>query len=305
MGKNRRPGDIRAFEFERVSMQSAAAALGALSAGLPNLFGMAEFGDSPWPSGPFGGSIPGETWAHGASTRKERARSGGAITGMAADADQSEDEAAKKAAREVAEERLERLHPDDFHASNASDALGAFAELFALHRDDLKRLCRRLLFDAASVDDVLNEIFLRAHRALPQFDPEKPFRPWLRAVATNHCIDRLRRDRMERGIFDASDFAVETAADHAPDALLGITQREEREAVLSALDALPTKFRVPLVLRFYKDLDYDAIASILGTTRNQVGTLIFRGKARLRSEILSRSADDTIANANGKGEEIR
>ncbi|MFK7895713.1 MAG: RNA polymerase sigma factor [Myxococcota bacterium] len=189
--------------------------------------------------------------------------------------DPPEDEATKRL--------LDRLERDD---------LDAFAELFALHRDDLKQVCRRLVFDASSVDDVLSEIFLRAHRAFPQFNREKPFRPWLRAVAANHCIDRLRRERTERGIFDSGDFAVEAAADHAPDALLGITQREERDAVLRALDSLPTKFRVPLVLRFYKELDYEAIASILGTTRNQVGTLLYRGKARLRAEILAQSAKD-------------
>lgn len=277
MGENQKSGGIRVIEFERVSTQRAAALGARAVAGLPGLFGMAEFGNAPWPMSPFGRSIPVETRAHGAPTRKERTRPAGAKTRMAAD--RPEEEAAK--------ELLDRLHPDD---------PDAFAALFALYRDDLKRLCRRLLFDASSVDDVLNEIFLRAHRAFPRFEREKPFRPWLRAVATNHCIDRMRRDRTERGLFDSGDsgsFAVETAADHAPDALLGITQREEREAVLAALDALPTKFRVPLVLRFYKDLDYDAIAAILGTTRNQVGTLLFRGKAQLRNEILSRSADET------------
>ena len=272
MGENQRRAEIRAIAFEGVWTQRAAA---ALEAGLPHLFGMGRFGDFPWPAGPFGGSIPLETRAQSARPQEQRAGSSGASQAMAAD--RSEDETARAL--------LDRLEPDDPEA---------FAELFALYRADLTKLCRRLLFDASSVDDVLSEIFLRAHRAFPQFDRDKPFRPWLRAVATNHCIDRLRRDRTEQGIFEAGDFAVETAADQAPDALLGITQREERAAVLAALDALPTKFRVPLVLRFYKDLDYDAIASILGTTRNQVGTLLFRAKARLRNEILSRSADDTM-----------
>ncbi len=182
--------------------------------------------------------------------------------------------------------------PDEAARALAADPEG-FAALFAHHREDLRRLCRRMLHDAASVDDALSEIFLRAHRALPQYDPRRPFKPWLRTLATHHCIDLLRRRTTERGIFQPVDFGEQPPADDAPGALRGITQREARREVLDALDALPEKYRLPLVLRFYRDLDYDAIAEILGVTRNQVGTLLFRAKQRLRRELLARSeADD-------------
>lgn len=166
-----------------------------------------------------------------------------------------------------------------------------FAELFASNRGDLTRLCRRMLQDSASVDDALSEIFLRAHRAWPQYDPERPFKPWLRTLAANHCIDRLRRLKTERGIFGSEVDGVHAAADEAPSALAAITLREERRDVLAALDALPDKYRLPLVLRFYRDLDYEAIAETLGVSRPQVGTLLFRAKRHLREELARRSTD--------------
>ena len=64
--------------------------------------------------------------------------------------------------------------------------------------------------------------------------------------------------------------------------------RERGRDVVDALDALPATPRLPLVLRFYQELDYDAIGEILGVSRNQVGTLLFRAKKRLRAELLAR-----------------
>lgn len=267
MDENQQQRAIRMIRFQPIG---SSAAFAVPNGRLPELCWIGEFAALLWSRALNNGKISVETRAHEAPRRDERAGMGGASHVMTASGPQ--DEAARRLVGHL----------------DSGDPEG-FAALFALYRDELRRLCGRMLYDSASVDDALNEIFLRAHRALPQFDREKPFRPWLRALATHHCIDQLRRQRTERGIFDAGEFGEETAADNAPDALRGITQREERKAVLDALDALPEKFRLPLVLRFYQDLDYDGIAAILGVTKNQVGTLLFRGKARLRSEILARS----------------
>ena len=164
----------------------------------------------------------------------------------------------------------------------------SLAELFAIHREDLRLLCRRMLDDHASVDDALSEIFLRLGRALPQYDRRRPFKPWLRTLASNHCIDQLRRRKTELGLFQPADFQVDPATDGAPGALALLTQREDRREVVAALDALPAKYRLPLVLRFYGELDYDAIAETLGVNRNQVGTLLFRAKRRLRGALAER-----------------
>lgn len=161
----------------------------------------------------------------------------------------------------------------------------AFAALFDLYGARIARLCHRMLEDAASAEDATSEVFLRARRALDSFDPDQKFEPWLRSLASNHCIDQLRRRRTERTLFSSVDLSINEPADAAPDALLGITHRQERNEVLDALDALPAKYRIPLVLRFYRELDYDAIGEILGVTRSQVGTLLFRAKKMLREEL--------------------
>lgn len=162
----------------------------------------------------------------------------------------------------------------------------AFGELFAEHRSDVARMCRRMLGDGVSAEDATQEIFLRARGGLESFDPTRPFRQWLLGVANHHCIDRLRRRRTESRLFDARDLHRGDLVDPGPTPLGQLARREQRDEVLRAIDALPLKYRLPLVLRYFNELDYTQIGELLAVTRNQVGTLLFRAKRMLRQEMM-------------------
>lgn len=157
----------------------------------------------------------------------------------------------------------------------------SFEALFRAHEADLQRHCRRLLGDEAD-RDATQEVFLRARRGFASWDRERPFRPWLLAVAGNHCIDQLRRRSRETRIFDGRDLDPGDLLDPGPSPLRLALRTEERGRLLDALDGLPQKYRLPLVLRYFQELDYDAIADVLGVSRGQVGTLLFRAKRLLR-----------------------
>jgi RNA polymerase sigma-70 factor (ECF subfamily) len=156
----------------------------------------------------------------------------------------------------------------------------AFGELFRRFEPEVSRLCRRLL--GAGAEDAAAEVFLRARAALQGYDLDRPFRRWLLAIASHHCIDQLRRRRTEARLFAASELEPDALADPGPSPLRHLARAEERSAVVAAIDALPDTYRLPLVLRYFNELDYDGIGEILGVTRGQVGTLLFRAKRRLR-----------------------
>ncbi len=161
----------------------------------------------------------------------------------------------------------------------------AFALLFSSYESDVKRLCRRMLGSGPTAEDAASEVFLRARRGIGSYDPARPFRPWLLAIAGHHCIDQLRRRSSEARLFDSSDLEPEDLAAPGPSPLTRLIRAEQREALDTAIDLLPHKYRLPLVLRYFSELEYGAIAELLGVRRNQVGTLLFRAKRRLREQL--------------------
>ena len=161
----------------------------------------------------------------------------------------------------------------------------AFAELYRTHRADVARVCRRLLGPGAASEDAGSEVFLRMRRGLDGYSSARPFRPWLLGIASHHCIDVLRRRRTEARLFEAQDLAAEDLADPGPSPLRRVARAEQHAELVAAVEALPEKYRAPLALRYFGELDYAGIAETLGISREQVGTLLHRARRRLRQRL--------------------
>jgi RNA polymerase sigma factor (sigma-70 family) len=165
----------------------------------------------------------------------------------------------------------------------------AFGALVSHYGPDVQRLCRRLLGSVPECEDASQESFARAHAALGSYDPARPFRRWLLAIAAHCAIDALRRRRRESRLFEREAIDGETQADPGPSPLQHGLSAELRGRLLAAIEAQPDLYRTPLALRYYADLDYGEIAEILGVSRNQVATLLFRARARLREALAESS----------------
>lgn len=159
-----------------------------------------------------------------------------------------------------------------------------FAELFAPYDADVLRVCRRILGSREAAEDARGEVFLRARRGFSSFEDGRPFRPWLLAIAGNFCIDHLRRESVERRLFaESSEEEAFPAAGPSPLSRAIASQSSARLG--RAIEQLPTRYRLPLVLRYFADEEYATIAASLGVSRNQVGSLLFRAKRMLRASL--------------------
>jgi RNA polymerase sigma-70 factor (ECF subfamily) len=162
-----------------------------------------------------------------------------------------------------------------------------FEDIYKTHYRRVLALCRYLLNSPDKAEDAAHEVFLRAHVKLDSYNPAYPLSTWLLKIASNYCIDVLRRRTSEQRIFDlGSGDGFEVAAGGASP-LGEVLAAERGRDVRSALAALTEKYRVPLVLAYYNELDYEEIAEILGVGRTQVAVLIFRGKQQLRQRLNS------------------
>lgn len=155
-------------------------------------------------------------------------------------------------------------------------------ELYTEFHPRVLRLCLYLLGSVEEAEDAASEIFARLPRALESYNPVQAIEPWLTRVASNYCVDVLRRRRSEQRIFQPSDpEAPEPAADSVSP-LRRVLSNEEGEVVRQALARLPEHYRLPLIQRYWQDLGYHEIAHNLGLTRANVATLIFRAKKALQ-----------------------
>ena len=161
----------------------------------------------------------------------------------------------------------------------------AWAELYTRFGKRIFGLAYHLLASQEDAADALSEIFLRLPRSIAQYDGRVPLEKWLMPLAAHYCIDRLRRRRREKLLFEALDEPVEGVAAETRSVLEEMLTNERKSTVQAAIRALPERHRVPLVLRYYGDFSYEQIAERLGIDRVHVGVLLFRAKTELRKRL--------------------
>jgi RNA polymerase sigma-70 factor (ECF subfamily) len=150
----------------------------------------------------------------------------------------------------------------------------AFAELFRRHWPRAHRAAWLVLHDATAAEDVAQEAFLAAVRALDGFDRRRPFGPWLHRIVVNRAIDHARARELRREVGDAGvEPAVVDRAD-APD-----------DDILAALAALPPDQRAVIVMRHLLGFTPGEIASALGLPRGTVNSRLRRGLDGLQEAV--------------------
>ncbi len=161
---------------------------------------------------------------------------------------------------------------------------GALDTLLRRHHDRIYALCRRVTGSDADGADACQEALMAIVRGLDRFDGRSAFGTWAYRVATNACLDELRRRRRrpEPGLPDDTDESAATGPGGATggpgDAFGAVDTRLEVDA---ALAQLPTDFRVAVVLRDLCGLAYEEIAEVTGVPVGTVRSRIARGRGAL------------------------
>lgn len=145
----------------------------------------------------------------------------------------------------------------------------AFERLVERHHDRIHRLARSVLQNDAAAEDVAQETFLRAYRALPRFRGDASLRTWLSRITVNLCLTQRRREARPPL---APDPALEPPPDQDPAALVETAQRHA--AVRAAVERLPPHYRIVIVLSRVEELPYQEIADLLqlplGTVKSRI-----------------------------------
>jgi RNA polymerase sigma-70 factor, ECF subfamily len=169
----------------------------------------------------------------------------------------------------------------------AAGEVEAFALLVESHQERLLRLCERLLGDAEEARDAVQEVFLKAYRKAGEFRPQGQVYTWLYRIAVNHCLNRLRRQKLVRFVRWESPEEGEAPAfdpvDAAPDPAAALAARSRWRATRRAIERLPANQRAVLILARFEGLSYRQIAEVLGITEGAVESRLFRAMRRVEA----------------------
>lgn len=166
----------------------------------------------------------------------------------------------------------------------------AFGEIVEIYKNSVYQLCFRMLGNSHEAEDIAQEAFLRAYVNIKSFNQDLKFSTWLFRIATNLCIDRIRKKKPDyyldaevagtEGLTMYSQIPSETKLPEKE-----LESLELQETVQKEILKLPEKYRSAILLKYMEDLSLNEISEILDLPLGTVKTRIHRGREALRQQL--------------------
>jgi RNA polymerase sigma-70 factor, ECF subfamily len=166
----------------------------------------------------------------------------------------------------------------------------AFGEIVEIYKNSVYQLCFRMLGNSHEAEDIAQEAFLRAYVNIKSFNQDLKFSTWLFRIATNLCIDRIRKKKPDyyldaevagtEGLTMYSQIPSETKLPEKE-----LESLELQETVQKEILKLPEKYRTAILLKYIEDLSLNEISEILDLPLGTVKTRIHRGREALRQQL--------------------
>jgi RNA polymerase sigma-70 factor (ECF subfamily) len=160
----------------------------------------------------------------------------------------------------------------------------AFRFLVERHQERIRNLLFSIFHDSNFIDDLAQEVFIKAYQALPRFRFEASFYTWLYRIAVNKSRDELRKKKIRRFF---SFQTLDEGIDKEINLRLSVPpeDRDTQELVALGLQSLPEKFRTAVVLKDIDGLSYEEIAEVMQCELGTVKSRISRARSMLRKAL--------------------
>ena len=160
----------------------------------------------------------------------------------------------------------------------------AFEELIRQYEKKVYTLCFRMCGNSEDAEEAAQDAFLALWRGIDRFRQESSLSTWIYRLATNACIDTLRRRKKQSGSVSLDDEELFVdAVDTSPQPQETVEHRETQKLLQEGLSALPEEYRKVLILREIEGLSYTEIAESASIELGTVKSRISRGRSLLRN----------------------
>jgi RNA polymerase sigma-70 factor (ECF subfamily) len=158
----------------------------------------------------------------------------------------------------------------------------AFELLADMHRSALFAQAMRMLRNGEDANDVVQETLLKAFRAIKDFQPDRPLRPWLCRICSNCCVDSVRNRKRDVSSLDQHEYALK---DESQDLEAHAEDSYDSSVVRTAVNKLPMRYRQIIMMRHFKHMDVIEIAEALHKPEGTIKSWLFRARALLKKDL--------------------
>lgn len=168
-----------------------------------------------------------------------------------------------------------------------------FNSLITRYWGPVFRLALRMVKDHGEAEDLTQQTFLEAYQDLPRYDQQRAFHSWLMRIATNNCRDFLKRSqRKEFPSGDSGEFAAAMFRGQAPSPEQHVATGRRISQMLRAVDQMPRKYGIPLVLKEMEDLSYQEIQRVTDVSQGALRQHVRRARRQLRETLKKQEKGD-------------
>lgn len=160
--------------------------------------------------------------------------------------------------------------------------LKAFEELIIVYKKLIYNLCYRMLLNKEEAEDAAQEAFIKIYKGLKTYNGKSKFSTWALKIASNTCIDILRKRKVQTvPIEDYDKSCIPSPEEH-------FTSHETRQDIKNAVNNLPEKYRIVIIYYHFMNLSYKEISYILNEPMTIVKNRIYRARLMLREKLFQR-----------------
>ena len=166
----------------------------------------------------------------------------------------------------------------------------AYKNLLENYRGAIYNLIYKMVRNKEETEDLVQEAFMKAFKALPSFNEEYAFSTWLYKIAVNNCIDHMRKKKLQTYSINKPVQSKDGELDREfPDTSMSPDKSilsEERAGIIeTAIDELPENYKTAIILRHSEEKSYEEISKILNIPLGTVKARIFRAREMLKKKL--------------------
>lgn len=166
----------------------------------------------------------------------------------------------------------------------------AYKNLLENYRGAIYNLLYKMVRNKEETEDLVQEAFMKAFKALPSFNEEYAFSTWLYKIAVNNCIDHMRKKKLQTYSINKPVQSKDGELDREfPDTSMSpdksILSEERASIIETAIDELPENYKTAIILRHSEEKSYEEISKILNIPLGTVKARIFRAREMLKKKL--------------------